>query len=403
MDELLNAAHDAPFAPMLEFDANAARQAQNKLLCEVGTVQWLVTWWRTLHGKVQVGVQTPELSLDTFKLLSDTLAGVTLGMLPEGVIEHAPKQVLAKFRDAFLRRQADWPDLDVQAKAVLLCLDSMPKDIGLPHQLYSDIKTRKIANWDQFNVVTDTLIAAVTQESNVRGAIVNVRPRLTTILYELFKNTHDHARQTIIKTPLDFSLRGLYARFYSPEDLQRALPHSRSTKITDEELALNQVEQYAMHFLHGPREWLSANKEKPPSKFFGLLELSIFDAGPGFAATKLKADYETSSVQQQFEAVLECFRTGKSSTGEEDRGYGLWKVLRDLKTVKGLIRVRTNRVNIYRDFARFEHMWLKHDDVGAPEERLLDWKRGVTSRVADTYPDVQGALVSVVIPLGEAL
>jgi hypothetical protein len=406
MDEDLVRAHSLPFAPAMVFDAPRVRAVQQKLLLESSTVQWLATWWRTLHGIVRITRPNDEDPLDTLSRISDTLPGVVLGLLPEHAVAEISRQPLAKFRDAYLKQQVAWPDLSVHAHAALLCVDSLPARTALPPLLYPDRQGLKVAERDRFSIVTDKLISSVTQELNIRGAITAHRDRLTTILHELFKNTHDHARTNTDRTPLELSIRGLYSRFYPVEHLTALLPTDKdkqSKERRDEAaLALNQVERYASSFLpSGPRP--EGVRQKAPVNFLGLLELSVFDTGPGFAATYLKDKFAAASVQDQFEAVLGCFQTGKSSTEDESRGYGLWKVLRDLRAMKGLIRVRTNRINVYRDFARFEHMWIKRGDVEAPEERLLDWNRGLTNKIDQGYADVQGAFISILIPLGDGL
>lgn len=405
MDDALCSAHKLPFSSVFIFDESSARTLKQKLLIEASTVQWLVTWWRTLHGTVRILNLDSQNPLDSLKRISDTLPGAIIGFLPEQAVEQISRQALAKFRDAYLKQQLSWPDLDVHARAVLLCADSMPSDTGLPPQLYPDKNNQKVADRDRFSIVTDKFIQSVTQEANIQGAITQQRERLTTILHELFKNTHDHARTKIDRTPLELSLRGLYSRFYSAAELHNALPSAASNDPHNKNNSmLNQVEQYASFFLPSGRQRQEGLRQKTPSNFLGLLEFSVFDSGPGFAATYLKDKFDSSSVQEQFEAVLGCFQTGKSSTGDESRGYGLWKVLRDLRAMKGLIRVRTNRINVYRDFARYEDMWIKSgDDIVAPEERLLDWRRGLTSKIGEDYPDIQGSHVSVLIPLGTGL
>lgn len=398
MDEKLKEAHALPFAPRLLFCGSEVRALQQSLLFESASLQWLITWWRTLSGSTKIDLFEQGDPLQSLKKISDTLAGAILGFLPEQAIEEVSKQTLAKYRDAFLKQQFNWPDLDLRDRAVLICVDTMPVKVGLSTLLYPDLETRNVANREIFGTVTDKLISSVTRESNIRGAITSHRDRLTTILHELFKNTHDHARTAIDKTPLDLSIRGLYARYY-PADVLKTKLFSDEIELTD----LNQVELFTRHFFEAAKPRHEGLRPKAPMEFLGMLEISIFDSGPGFAATYLKEHFQNASVQEQFDAVLGCFRTGRSSTNDESRGYGLWKVLRDLKEMKGLIRVRTNKVNVYRDFARFPDSWMNRSEIVAPEERLLDWKRGLTSKIDEGYPDVQGAHLSILIPLGDGL
>ncbi|WP_139143309.1 hypothetical protein [Janthinobacterium sp. HH104] len=389
---------------ILSFDPQQVRQNREKLLAEASTAQWLATWVRTLDGRVSVDLSLNETHLEALRRISDTFSGALLGMLPEPALQDFPRMALAKYKDAFFKQQRTWPDLNVSDRASLICLDNIPHSVGLPRQLYSTATDSfKVASRDQFLHLVEHLMKAVTHEENIRGAINGHRERLATILHELFKNTHDHARTTVDKRPLPISIRGVYSRYYSAEDLAKTVPKSKKDKNGNElPLVINQVERYASYFLRprvGQNNRLVA-VEAPT--FLGLLELSIFDTGPGFAATYLKDRIADSTAQDQFEAVRGCFKTGRSATEDETRGYGLWKVLRDLNDMKGFIRVRTNRVHVYRDFALYKNLFMQQEIV-APEERLMDWQRGITQKVTEGYPDMQGALVSVLIPLGDNL
>lgn len=403
MESLLDAPPERP-ARTLVFDATQVRADDGKLLVEASTAQWLCTWTRVLEGQIAIDSGAGEAPLDVLKRISDTLPGTLLGMLDEKAFTEIPKVALARFKDAFFKGQRFWPDLNVHDRASLLCLDNVPASIGLPLQLYPLGSNGRVASRDQFQHLVDQLIKSVTSEANIRGAITTHRDRLTTILHELFKNTHDHARTTVDRQPLALSIRGPYARFYSPQQLAYTAPATvKDANGREIPPALNQAENYASYFVR-PR--MAPGNVRlvpvPERNFLGLLELSVFDTGPGFAATYLKSAIATATVQEQFEAVLACFSTGRSSTGDESRGYGLWKVLRDLKELKGFIRVRTNKVHVYRDFAWFGNMFLQNDIV-APAERLMDWRRGITQRITEGYPDMQGAQVSVLIPLGDNL
>lgn len=401
--ELLLGSPPDPSERVLAFDAQGIRENEGKLLVDASTVQWLATWTRALGGRIHIEPGANEAPIDMLRRVSDTLPGALLGMLAEHSLENMPKMALARYKDAFFKQQRAWPDLSVRDRASLLCLDNVPAPIGLPPQLYPPSQTMRVASRDQFVHLVDQLIRSVTAEANIRGAITSHRERLTTILHELFKNTHDHARTTIDKQPLPLSIRGPYARFYTAEQLAYTVPPAQKDDSGNEILPdLNQAERFASYFVRPRAPAHHRLAPTPDRHFLGLLELSVFDTGPGFAATYLKGGFVGASVQEQFEAVLGCFSTGRSSTGDESRGYGLWKVLRDLRELKGFIRVRTNRVHVYRDFAWYGNMFLQ-SDIAAPAERMMDWRRGITQRITEGYPDMQGAHVAVLIPLGDNL
>lgn len=405
MDTTLVQASMSPVPPDLLFSAHQARENTQRLLLEAASVQWLATWSRTLQSTVEIERGPTEPPLEALRRISDTLPGLIVGLLPDKSIKDVTRQGLARFRDSYFRTQLRWPDLAVHANACLICVDTLPPNIALPPLLYPDREAFSVAKRDHFSVVTDKLISAVAQEQNIRGAINIHRDRLTTILHELFKNTHDHARTGTDRRLLPVSIRGLYSRFYPAQRIRETLQLDAIGPLGDRSFSetFNQAERYAAHFLQSRSLRAEGVRQKTPSTFAGLLELSVFDTGPGLAATYLKEKLASASVQEQFDAVIGCFQTGKSSTNDETRGYGLWKVLRDLRAMKGFIRVRTNRINAYRDFARFEDMWINRESIVAPEERLLDWKRGLTSKIGEGYPDVQGASISILIPLGEGL
>lgn len=389
---------------VLSYDPQMARQHGNNLLVEASSAQWLATWVRSLAGQIHVAQNENEAYVDALKRISDTFSGSLLGMLPEHALNGFPKSALAKYKEAFFKQQSMWPDLSVSDRAALICVDTIPSVIGLPPQVYRQRSDSPIvASRDQFVHLVERLMKAVTAEENIRGAINGHRERLATILHELFKNTHDHARTSVDKRPLPLSIRGLYSRYYPADELAKALPKPEKDEHgRDLQVNLNQAERYASYFLR-PRSW-QGNRlvAKAVPNFLGLLELSVFDTGPGFAATYLKEDFANSTVQEQFDAVRGCFKTGQSATGDETRGYGLWKVLRDLREMKGFIRLRTNRVHVYRDFALYGDMFMQSEIV-APAERLMDWRKGITQKLTEGYVDMQGAHVSVLIPLGDDL
>lgn len=388
---------------ILAFDASNFRASESKLLVESSTIQFLATWARSLCGRLQLEQEPNENPVDALRRISDTVPGAVVGMFDEQAWVDMPKGALAKFKEAFFKQQRSWPDLSVRDQAVLLCQDNIPAAVGLPPQLYPISKKGEVGGREQFSRLLEQLMEAVTSEANILGSILTRREQLTTILHELFKNTHDHARKTVDKQPLSFSIRGPYARFYSPKQLAYTAPPIQKNEQGQEIVPkFNQAEHFASFFVRA-RHSQTQRGQTEVRRFLGLLELSVFDTGPGFAATYLKDGFDNSTAQEQFEAVLGCFATGRSATGDESRGYGLWKVLRDLRDLKGFIRVRTNKVHVYRDFAWYENMFMQDGDIVAPKERLMDWQRGITKKVTEEYPDMQGAHVAILIPLGENL
>jgi hypothetical protein len=80
----------------------------------------------------------------------------------------------------------------------------------------------------------------------------------------------------------------------------------------------------------------------------------------------------------------------------------LWKVLEELKQLKGMIRIRTNRVHVLRQYAMLEEWFMdQHSDgYSSPKVVLLDWRRGLTQKLSE-YPTIEGTVISVLLPLGD--
>ena len=379
----------------LDYDVRAVAAASQRIFYESSLVQWLTTWSKH-HGELTLRSASRTID-DGLAEAATLLPGKVLGLLRPETMSDFSVQQLAQFRSRVLISQAAWPDLAVVDSVALICVDRLARTKGLPKQLYSRDRST-VASWDAFRTVLDDVIDFVAHKDDVRGAITERRNELTTILWELFKNTHDHARRNIDATaPLDVSVRGIFFRYYESAEVRRQL----STLKPE---AQNRAEQYAS-FLLRRAPVHEGVRERPKRDVSGFLELTVFDSGPGLAATWMKdRAIAARPIAEQIDAVHSCFGKGYSSLDQEERGFGLWKVLSELRKLKGLIRVRTNQVHVCREFATLPDYRVKAiDGVDRPIERLFDWKKGLTEDAKERYSNVEGALVSVLVPLGDNL
>lgn len=372
------------------FDPNLIKKFDSQLLYESALIQWVLTRWRQIKLGSCLSIDCKEEEIELLKRISDSTPGAILALLPNGKIKNVSRRSTAIFREKFLNNQQSWPDLAVNESSAILCLDS---DIqGLPKQIYANHSLDQITDWDGFRKVIEGLITSVAAESEVRGKISERADRINTIVLELFKNTNDHARHSVDGKIIGDSIRGLYARFYPIDKL--------STSISSrKEESLNQAERYVNQLMKPPS---IPHLAKTKRDLTGFLELTVFDSGPGLAAKWLSSDLSGESPQTQLEAVLDCFGKGRSSLASSSRGFGLWKVLAELKQLKGMIRVRTNRVHVQREYAMLEERFMdQHSDgYSSPKVVLLDWRRGLTQKLSE-YPAIEGTVISVLLPLGD--
>lgn len=186
------------------------------------------------------------------------------------------------------------------------------------------------------------------------------------MLYEIFKNTADHALVDARGDILDISIRALKTTHLgvTPADLLRMVEEFEPLARYCETL---RPAQGAMQ-VH-------------------LFELSVLDSGPGFAATWTGRPLEHLSEDEEELAVRECFGRG-SAKGQDRFGEGLPHVIRVLRRQRGFLRLRTGRLSFFADFT----------GTGGPVEGsqiLQRWHNADSAPLAT----VAGSLLTIIVPL----
>ncbi|GGF50510.1 hypothetical protein GCM10011611_66220 [Aliidongia dinghuensis] len=185
------------------------------------------------------------------------------------------------------------------------------------------------------------------------------------MLYEIFKNTEDHALHDAAGDLLEISIRAVKTKHHamSPEGLARIVEGFRP--LADYCRSLVPPEGNAQ------------------THFF---ELSILDSGPGFAVTWLSKPLEHITLDQEEDAVRACFGRGSSKT-DSHFGEGLPHVIRLLRRQRGFLRLRTGRLSLYADFSTptetENEVWLQRYDP--PDQHAL--------------APVSGSLLTVLLPM----
>ena len=326
-----------------------------------------------------------------------TLASIVAVLLSGSLARSTPqaRRKVRRLQEQLLRAQSNWPDLaSMSDKTFLVCADHLPPDFGLPEQLYPRQDPDSLLSQSEFGPLIERLINVV---SPVPGPAwvasrTALREALTTIIAETFKNTHDHARRDIDQSDVTPSVRGIFARFVSIAEIGAFENPARPGKLSP-------AQMYARHFL--PRKVPKGARLPDVPRVDGLLELSVFDSGPGMAAKWLRRSAVGVPIQEQLEAVMACFAKGQTSTDTRGRGYGLAKVLLRLRDLHGFIGVRTNQIHVYRQFASLQDLAHEElpDGMRVPKEVLFDWKRQY-ARSATPLTPVKGTVVTFLLPMG---
>jgi len=358
--------------------------ASDKVLLSSSLIQWLITRCQSAftQDRVVVGDES-SAELILAKLIANPI-GAVIAVQEPGRLLGISRKSAASARKQFLTVQSAWPDLALTNMASLYCIDSHSQ--GLPNQIYASSGNDSIGSWSTFRELIRKLLQSVCGEENLNDLVLEHLDAISTIVYELFKNTDDHAKTDARGSTIENSIRGIYCEYYSRETLKSVT----SSQFSD----LNRAEQYVHGLLQEDQ-----HKGRRHHRLDGLLEFSIFDSGDGFASKWLGCDANLESLELQMQAVVSCLGKGRTSSIGSARGFGLWTVLSELKLLKGFFRVRTNRIHAFRQFNSHRHYGNDSSD-SSPKEMLYDWRKGISPQPS-MNGSVSGTLVSVLIPVGD--
>ncbi|WP_139372413.1 hypothetical protein [Pseudomonas fluorescens] len=113
------------------------------------------------------------------------------------------------------------------------------------------------------------------------------------------------------------------------------------------------------------------------------LQLSFFDTGPGFASRHSGLDVDDLSIAEERTYLSKCLLKNITTKNQTGSGGGLALVLEELRTIGGLIRIRSGRLSIFNCFRKDQLDSIHSFD---------DWSDKGLGKVS-------GALVSILVPL----
>ena len=249
----------------------------------------------------------------------------------------------------------------------ILCADHLGK--SFPVTLYEPKgeEVRSVRPAKAFKDLARVLLGTV-MTSGMAGTMPQGLPdAIGDALYELFRNTHQHALTDVRGDHLQRSIRGIHARRHSLEpdvlnDMVKGSPP-----------------------LH---EYSTRRRTRAGRRHVELVEFSVFDSGPGMAARWLGR--ETQDLQEELQAVTDCFERHGSSQSIRGRGIGLPIVIAALRERNGFLRLRTGRQSLYADLG---------EEADAPFGRspmLRAWP------VGRPIARASGTLMTFLIPVEDA-
>jgi len=209
-----------------------------------------------------------------------------------------------------------------------------------------------------------------------KNTLVQIIPELCEIIYELFKNTHEHGRTKVT------------GGYYFPNVRNvtlKTIRRRRSSYIEDKELP------------DSVKEYFKNNLPLTEQSDFIMLEISILDSGPGLVCRFSNTnDLSTFTLKEEVSLTKECLLKHKTSSNaylSNVKGEGLDKVMQ-LLDGKGFLRIRTGRLDLFRNF--IEDPYLETAEID--EVVLKDYNNN--SLKFTEYPQVAGTLHTFYYPIG---
>ena len=339
---------------------------------EAAFVQAFATWASVTRP---AGMATyAEGPHDTTQIdrLTRRLYGLSSVLLADKITDNQGGELTLELQQAALSRlselQSDTPERVSRGSQVeVLCFDHLAKSYPKAFYLEDGQGSYQLRDLPAFNkfakamltelapLYTDTLPPELTEA-------------LGNTLHELFRNTEEHAREDEYGNLQEKSVRGVHARRHaiSPEALVSLASQSPPLATYCERLA-------------------------PPSltnRDIQLIEISVFDAGPGMAVSLSGEPLDRLSPQKERDLVEDCFRQNVSRKSLSSAGLGLPTMLDFLRERNGFLRLRTGRLALFADLG------LEDDRSFGTAPDLRPWFHD-----ADTSARVSGTLFTILFPL----
>lgn len=336
-------------------------------------VQALATWANAqicptlrTYATAQGDVQIERLVSRLYGICGCILADKILALKGEDLTKTFHRAALARLRD--LSREMPY-EASRGPQIEILCADHLA--MSHPASLYSfDLNgIASVKELPAFRELIDSVILRQIIGGGYRGAFPpSFVHALAVALYELIRNTDEHGQADDRGNLRRRSIRGFHARKHALTPDSLAGITSGSPPLAD--------------FCRALMPARALNKQVQ------MVEISVFDTGPGLAASLTGRALVELSFDEELEAVYRCFNKHISRKHSSSAGLGLPNLVDVLARQGGFLRLRTGRCALYANFAR--------DPVGQFGEPppLQQWFGG-----ENPAPLVAGTLFTLLFPL----
>lgn len=219
-----------------------------------------------------------------------------------------------------------------------LCFLIGSKNEFLP-SIYSSPKPGCVRPRSDFIVAFRRMLQSLSVEKDEKFLTEGAENYFNALVHELFLNADEHGSIDSKGNRLRQGMRGMHMRL--------------TNMASSPEVARDAGDDHALRLylaslpLHG-----SFKTEENIT----LLEMSVFDTGPGMGLSWLSRTtganaYTDFPLSDELEAVKTCFKKQATTRSSLVRGQGLPTVLKALNKLDAFMTVRTGRTSLYQDFS----------------------------------------------------
>lgn len=256
-------------------------------------------------------------------------------------------------------------------KLQMMAVDHSIKKFAQPSCFYSDTAGNTLTkDANHYLNILENYLGETAKNNNISPDELT---SISDILAELIDNTEQHAKSDYASAKSERSIRGVVLNTHTINKSQNISPIAGNDTPIFEFLSESRTSTSALH----------------------LLEISIFDSGPGIYSSYLERE-ENPSIENEVEVVTNSFLNGVTSkTNGIGVGRGLNRTRLLLGRLNGYIALRSGRLSIYRDFkseplAKFEE-----------EEKDIDFydEKTKTRNTFTRMKNVEGLSYTILVPL----
>lgn len=197
------------------------------------------------------------------------------------------------------------------------------------------------------------------------------------LVYQLFLNADEHGSYDAEGNRYEHAMRGIAVRMTAVHDVPSLVKYAgedtslRAFLVKQAYLTKDKSHKNA----EKDKGLTTAEDEKLPNPIH-LVEISVFDTGPGLAlrwmADRGRRGYTDISPEEELEAVQSCFQKHSTTKASQYFGLGLPMALMAMKHLNAFMTLRTGRLSLYQDFSKSDTVEFKPTNRFTKSKKLAE-------------------------------